>query len=99
MADITVSKMVGTGAHPFTGIFNGNGHTLNFTINGSSSYIAPFAMVGDAVIRNLHVTGKITNSGKFNAGLVARIADNATVFIESCRSSLEICCFEQLFSY
>ena len=92
MADITVNNtMVGTRAHPFVGIFNGNGHTLDFRYSGSSqSYVSPFAYVGDAVIRNLRVTGKITNGGKFNASIVAHIADKATVFIESCRSSLEI---------
>ena len=86
-ADITGSTMVGL-TLPFKGTFNGNGHTLTFTYNGSEKYIAPFRYVEDATISNLHTTGTITTSSKFSSGLVAYA--RGTNAINNCWSSVVI---------
>ena len=71
-ADITVSNYVGGGdAAVFRGTFDGNGHTLNVNISRSDgAAAAPFAYVGDATIKNLHVTGKVSSNGNHAAGLI-----------------------------
>ena len=82
-ADLSVTTMVGVpDRKPFRGIFNGNGHTLNVAIDGSSEswYQAPFHYVRNATIRDLHVTGYV-NGGKHNAGLCGFCDD---VTIERC---------------
>ena len=69
-ADIDVSTMVGTADHPFRGIFDGNGHTLNVCIdNATADYAAPFRYIRGATIRNLKVTGSVSG-GPYCAGIV-----------------------------
>ena len=71
-ADIEVSESVGTLSAPFRGTFDGNGHTLNVNIDrtGVLGYpAAPFAYVGDATIKNLHVTGTVKGA-YYSAGLI-----------------------------
>ena len=74
MKDISVSTMVGTENHPFSGTFDGGGHTLNVTINASSTtYAAPFRTIGGGtVIKNLTVIGNVVG-GNHCAGLVGHI--------------------------
>ncbi|MBO4800597.1 MAG: choice-of-anchor J domain-containing protein [Bacteroidaceae bacterium] len=72
-ADISPSgeqggPMVGTAEHPFRGTFDGNGHTLNLSIN-DAEYAAPFRYIDGATIRNLKVTGSV-NGGSHCAGIV-----------------------------
>ena len=92
MADITVSTMVGNSEnYSFRGIFDGNGHTLTFNYNDSSSNdrCAPFRYMEGATIKFLHVAGSITkSSGKYAAGIAGRAAGNNT--ISNCRSSVDI---------
>ena len=72
--NISVSTMVGTDGHPFSGTFDGAGHTLNVTINASSTtYAAPFHTIGGgATIQNLTVIGNVVG-GNHCAGLVGHI--------------------------
>ena len=74
MKDISVSTMVGTENHPFSGTFDGGGHTLNVTINASSTtYAAPFRTIGGGtLIKNLTVIGNVVG-GNHCAGLVGHI--------------------------
>ena len=68
-ADIYVSTMVGTDEHPFCGTFDGNGHTLNVSINSDDDYAAPFSYIRNAFIRNVKVTGSVSG-GNYCAGIV-----------------------------
>ena len=73
MNNISVSTMVGTEEYPFSGSFDGAGHTLNVTINaGTTTYAAPFRYINGATLKNITVTGNIVG-GKHCAGLVGRI--------------------------
>ena len=81
--DLSVSTMVGTPEHPFCGIFDGNGHTLNVSINASDDdYAAPFRCISNATVRNLKVTGAVTG-GQFCAGIVGA-AKGSTNSIRNC---------------
>ncbi len=57
---------VGTEAHPFSGTFDGQGHTLNVNIRDtywsneeSNPGAAPFRYISGATIRNLTVNGSV----------------------------------------
>ena len=68
--DISISTMAGTADHPFCGIFDGAGYTLNVSINNSGAdYAAPFRYISGATICNLKVTGSV-NGGQYSAGIV-----------------------------
>lgn len=91
-ADIdTVTTMAGTQDKPFTGTFDGEGHTLTVNYNVSEEAIAPFRYISGAVIRNLHTAGTIM-SDKQNAGGIAGMAiDNASASaFYDCQSSVNM---------
>ena len=87
-ADIGVTTMVGSSDNPFSGIFDGNSHTLTMTYNTTEGMTGPFRYARGATIRNLHTAGTITTSGKFAGGLIG-FAYNANT-ITNCRSSVYI---------
>ena len=94
-ADITVSAMLGTGkaskdAKPFSGTFDGNGHTLTFnhTATAEEGDIAPFRFIKNATIQNLHVDGTINTAYRHAAGLAARTY--GTSLIKNCHVSTVI---------
>ena len=61
MNDINVTTALGSPAHPFKGIFDGNGHTLTVNYeNINVDYPAPFSVIQNATINNLKVVGNIT---------------------------------------
>ena len=91
-ADITVSDMVGTDANRFSGIFNGDGHTLTFNKGTSGSrfseiYCGPFRFINGATIKRLRVAGTIYTSNQ-HAAVIGNA--NGTNNIQLCRSSLVI---------
>ena len=87
--------MAGIAAHDYsyfyfyTGTFDGQGHTLKFNWNaGEKNYIAPFAFVKDATIKNLRTKGKITTKGYNLSGMVR--AAFGTTTITGCISDVDI---------
>ncbi|MBR0049198.1 MAG: hypothetical protein IJP74_07775 [Prevotella sp.] len=90
-ADITTDWRVGRSESAYyRGTFDGNGHTLTFNRTDTELYSAPFRYVGNATIKNLHVAGTISTSGRHAAGLIGDVRPNSTVFIENCRTSVAI---------
>ena len=83
-ADISITRAAGnTGYHDFTGIFDGQGHTLSVDITDTQNQgTAPFRVISNATIRNLHVTGSVTGT-THAAGLVGK-ASAGTILIENC---------------
>ncbi len=91
MANINLSlytgtdfNIIGTGNSPFTGVFDGNGHTIsNFTwssANGSYVYVGLFAYVADpnAEIKNLGLIDPNIVAGtldRVGSSLVGNLAD------------------------
>ena len=96
MEDISVSTMVGTyttnpeAYKPFSGTFDGQGHTLNVSYNntGSTQISAPFKCISGATIRNLHITGSITTQHMRPASITGIVVDNST--IKNCWSEVAI---------
>jgi hypothetical protein len=90
-ADITegVTEMVGdSDGNPYSGTFDGNGHTLTLNITATENIVAPFRYINGATIKNLTVTGAISNSGKQNGGVAGFSSGNVT--ISSCVVSASI---------
>ena len=87
-ADISVSTMVGTAEHPFGGTFDGAGHTLDVAISSTEQYAAPFSHIELATIKNLTVTGSVSSSGNYAAGLVGGCALTNTISDCTVRTSV-----------
>lgn len=97
--DISVTTMVGSESVPFSGTFDGQGHTLtvNYIIQDKYSWEdqgqAPFRYIQGANIKNLHVAGNITISDIgvcIQAAGIAGLAQNSPCTIENCWSSVTI---------
>jgi hypothetical protein len=71
-----------TSATSFKGIFDGNGYTLTVNLSGSS-YTAPFSLLNDGTIMNLHVEGSVTVTGDYGGGLVCRTSGGDNL-IDNC---------------
>ncbi|MDY6241606.1 MAG: peptidase M26 [Prevotella sp.] len=80
---------VGNVYHPFTGTFDGDGHTLSLNWNISNDEAAPFLYTsGGATIKNLHTKGQITTDYSRTSGLIARVVGKTT--ISRCISEVDI---------
>ena len=81
--------MLGSVSYPYSGTFDGNGHTLKFNWNaGKDNQIAPFYYVENATIKNLRTQGKITSKGNSLSGMVR--AALGTTTITGCISDVDI---------
>ncbi|MBR6018296.1 MAG: InlB B-repeat-containing protein [Paludibacteraceae bacterium] len=88
-ADISVTTMAGTSdAIPFSGTYDGYGHTLDVTYTSIGTQTGPFRFACGATIKNLHTTGSITTSHKGAGGIIGHAYDENTII--NCRSSVEI---------
>ncbi|MBO8427920.1 MAG: hypothetical protein IAC58_05215 [Firmicutes bacterium] len=65
---------------PFTGTFNGNGHTISgFFIDNSSLYVGGLFGRNQGTIENLKLVGEIRNIGSWSAALVGNNGDMGTI--------------------
>ena len=82
-ADFTVGVMLGCADHPFTGSYDGDGHTLTLALeDAAQDFVAPFNSVNAAKLRHLCVTGNVF--GKMHcAGLVGSVRGGKTV-VDDC---------------
>ena len=92
-SDIDVGNVMTSREFPFTGTFDGNGHTIKINIEGVEPYLSLFRNTYEATIKNLKVVGSITHSyentaAKFSAGLVG-YCGNGTI-IRNCVISVAI---------
>ncbi|MBR6027924.1 MAG: leucine-rich repeat protein [Clostridia bacterium] len=89
-SDITVTQMIGTSSRPFSGTFDGLGHTLTFSGSNTSDddRVAPFAYVSGAAFKNLRTAGAITGTADRCSGLIGENRDRTTV--ENCRVSMSL---------
>ena len=95
--DISVTTMAGgyqadDNYQPFSGTFDGDGHTLTLNVNNQSRFAAPFKCVSGAIIKNLRTAGTINGTGnadgKLLAGIIGVSFGNTT--ITGCRSSVTL---------
>ena len=73
---------------PFSGTYNGDGHTLNVNIHGSANFTGPFYCLSNATIKNLVVTGSVTSSYRHASGLVGTLMGPCT--LENCLVSTNV---------
>lgn len=85
---------IGTSSAPFTGNYDGNSKTLKrININVSTQFAAPFGYVnGDALIKDLTVTGTVTKTGTTNNSLAGGIAGilNGNAQVRGCTNQATI---------
>ena len=87
--NISVSKMLGTESNPFSGTFDGDGHTLTLGLSSDDSFCAPFSCIKDATVKNLKTDGTVSG-GMHCSGLAGRLqGDN---LIENCVVDVDIAC-------
>ena len=79
-ADISVTT-IATGS--FTGIFDGNGHTMTVNISSAIGNEAAFRYLNNGTIMNLNVTGTVTAGSNYASGLVARTS-GGDCLIDNC---------------
>ena len=96
-SDISVSTMAGAyqaddNCQPFSGTFDGDGHTLTLNVSNQSRFAAPFKCVSGATIKNLRTAGTINGTGnadgKLLAGIIGVSFGNTT--ITNCVSSVTL---------
>ena len=82
-ADFTVGVVLGCADYPFTGSYDGDGHTLTLALeDAAQDFVAPFNSVNAAKLRHLRVTGTVF--GKMHcAGLVGSVRGGKTV-VDDC---------------
>lgn len=104
-ADIDAEgKSAGTELFPFSGTFDGDGHTLTYSRGQDSSqgpqfvhdYCAPFVTLQAATIRHLNVTGHIYSSQKHAAGIACYIDGLGTTTISDCHVSTKFIAHQNL---
>lgn len=87
-ADISVSQKIGTvtdgtQVNPFSGTFDGNGHTITATItDNSNSGTALFCYVNNATIKNLTLAGAV--SGNMHAAALVGFSKGVDNKIQNC---------------
>ena len=93
--DVYVDKMAGgyMGSNegtqvPFAGILDGDGKNLKLGLSGSGTHIAPFSCLGNATIKNLTLSGKVSTSGQCPAAIAGFVQGDA--IIENCKNSVSI---------
>ncbi len=98
--DVTISSpgdfeagfVVGTSSNPYTGTFDGNGHTLSFTKSDgiSTQALAPFGYINGATIQNLKVEGSLTSTHlqAYMGGVVAVIKSSGSSTVQYCSSAM-----------
>lgn len=90
-ADIDLGNsnlMVGTVSYPFTGTFDGQGHTITYDYNFSANYCGLFSYISGATIRNLRVEGKVVTKGIHYGALIGY--GNGTMLVENVVTNVNI---------
>ena len=76
---------IGNATTQFTGTFDGDGHTISgiALTNYTTSYVALFGKASDATIENLTVSGTVSSTGKYVAGLLGGV-DGSSLTVKNC---------------
>ena len=92
-SDISVTTMVGTESLPFSGAFDGQGHTLNVNIESDAWGAAPFNIVGpNTTIKNLKTQGTVTSYSYHSSGLIGGSNgwDNFSIAVINCKVAVTV---------
>jgi len=87
---------IGSGSTPFSGTFDGNGHTIsNLSITKWSNNIGLFAQINSATIKNLGIESGTIVCGGSNAGAIVGTstgAANSLSYISDCYNKAIVMC-------
>ena len=88
--DISIWMMAGASeTNSFQGTFDGDGHTLTFNCNNTTSAVtAPFRYTKNAIIKNLRTAGSITTEAMNAAGIVGKVTGSLS--LTNCCSAVTI---------
>ncbi len=91
--NISVTTMVGASTYDknyksFSGIFDGDGKTLDVEFVGTTEWTAAFGALNGATVKNLHITGSVETTTVRPASIAGFISGNST--IENCWSEVAI---------
>ncbi|MEI8224229.1 MAG: LamG-like jellyroll fold domain-containing protein [bacterium] len=75
------SRMIVNSFTPFSGTFDGAGHTITIAMNIGGNYVALFGQMDGATVKNLHLAG--TSSGQGYVGSLAGFAANSKIYYVS----------------
>ena len=97
MADITASSAympLGTYANssnynPYTGTFDGNGHTVTLNISATTSYVGLVCCLGAGTVKNVTVGGTIATT-MYSAGGIAGYVIGGAATIENCVNNASV---------
>jgi len=92
-ADITATVMAGshtneTNYHAFSGIFDGDGHTITLDLSGGGEGIALFSDLNGATLKNLKAQGSVTTNDRRPATFAIIVFGNST--ISNCWSTVAV---------
>lgn len=89
LTGVTFANLAGASGKPFSGTFDGNGHTISIgTISSAAAGTSLFPYAKDATFKNLTVTGTITSSASGIAGFVGSAGGSLT--FENCKNQVAI---------
>ena len=77
-----VTQSIGEEGFPFEAEIDGSSHTLHVAISGSETGTAPFVRTDKTYIHDLKVTGSVSSTANYAAGLVG-VCDGLTI-VENC---------------
>ena len=92
-AGAPVIAMFGTADNPFSGTFDGDGHSLCVNIVTEESPAAPFRVVSGATIRQLNVSGTVavnTDENNNHAGGLVGYCSGGTTTIDACNVATRV---------
>ena len=93
-ADINLAEseypnlMIGTQSKPFSGIFDGDGHTITYNYDFSDNYCGLFSFISGATIRNLRVEGNVVTRGIHFGALIGY--GDGTMLVENVITNVNI---------
>ena len=89
LTGVTSASLAGASGKPFSGTFDGNGHTISIgTISSAAAGTSLFPYANGATFKNLTVTGTITSSASGIAGFVGSAGGSLT--FENCKNQVTI---------
>lgn len=83
--------IIGLGGHDYTGVFDGQGHTVtvDYPASLAQQYVALFRFVKGGTVKNLVVEGTVSTNEKYGAGIVAYLVGTDSR-VENCVSKVNI---------
>ena len=82
-ADIDLTGLaqnpIGTLSNPFTGTFDGDGHTISGLNLSGAGYVGLFGYTSGCEISNLTLKGSVTSSNKYAGGFIGHAVGNTVI--------------------